>query len=179
MRPLTRSCFFLLLLARFSLLVLPHRFGTCLPSLCSQPFSLRAPALIPSLSRQGAALTHLDSLPSHDLVLLTNVTVPSLFGKSGSVVLANCSLCGTEVTLSILAGLVCSSFLLKPAPICKLFAGLGSTNKSTTSLILATLSSFPFFFTSNSLAGTVFSLLLLYQATMGLRTVVSPRQRRG
>ena len=32
------------------------------------------------------------------------------FGKGGSGVLANCSLCGTEVTLSFSAGPVCSSF---------------------------------------------------------------------
>ena len=54
-------------------------------------------------------------------------------------------------------------FLLKPAPFCKLFA-LCSTNKSTISLLLlsdsrSVLSSiFPF--TSISLAGTAFSLLL-------------------
>ena len=57
-------------------------------------------------------------------------------------------------------------FLLKPVPFCKLFAGLCSTNKSVTSLLLlsdsrSVLSSI-FSFTSISLAdlaGTVFSLL--------------------
>ena len=66
--------------------------------------------------------------------------------------------------------------LLKPAPFYKPFAGLGSTNKSATSLLLSDsrfvlLSVFPF--TSNSmadLAGTVF-FLLFYQATMGLQTL--------
>ena len=62
------------------------------------------------LSRQGAALAHLDSLPPHDLVLWTNGSVPFLFDKGGSGVLANCSLCGTEATLSFSAGPVCSSF---------------------------------------------------------------------
>ena len=62
------------------------------------------------LSRQGAALTHLDSLPPHDLVLWTDGSVPFPFGKCGSGVLANCSLCGTEATLSFSAGPVCSSF---------------------------------------------------------------------
>ena len=61
-------------------------------------------------SRQGAALAHLDSLLSHDLVLWTDASVPFPFGKGGSVVLANCSLCDTEATLSFLAGPVCSSF---------------------------------------------------------------------
>ena len=64
----------------------------------------------PPLSRQGAALAHLDSLPPHDLVLYTDGSVPFPFGKGGCGVLANCSLCGTEATLSFLAGPVCSSF---------------------------------------------------------------------
>ena len=64
----------------------------------------------PSLSRQGAALSHLDSLPYHDLVLWTDGSVPFPFGKDGSGVLAICSLCGTEATLSFSAGPVCSSF---------------------------------------------------------------------
>ena len=33
------------------------------------------------LSRQGAALAHLDSLPPHDLVLWTDGSAPFLFGK--------------------------------------------------------------------------------------------------
>ena len=64
----------------------------------------------PSLSRQGAALAHLDSLLPHDLVLWTDGSVPFPFGKGGSGILANCSLCGPEATLSFSAGPVCSSF---------------------------------------------------------------------
>ena len=64
----------------------------------------------PPLSRQGATLAHLDSLPFHDLVLWTDGFVPFSFGKGGSGVLANCSLCGTEATLSFSAGPVCSKF---------------------------------------------------------------------
>ena len=81
------------------------------------------------LSRQGAAFAHLDSLPPHDLVLWTDGSVLFPFGKGGFGKLANCSLCGTEATLSFSAGPVHSSF-------CTLFAGLGSTNKSATSLLL-------------------------------------------
>ena len=62
----------------------------------------------PPLSRQGAALAHLDSLPPHDLVLWTDGPFP--FRKGGPGVLANCSLCGAEATLSFSAGPVCSSF---------------------------------------------------------------------
>ena len=86
----------------------------------------------PPLSRQGAALTHLDSLPPHDLVLWTDGSVSFRFGKGGSGVLANCSLCGTEATLSFSAGPV---FPLKPAPFCTLFAGLGNTIKSAISFL--------------------------------------------
>ena len=64
----------------------------------------------PPPSRQDAALAHLDSLPPHDLVLWTDGSVPFHFGKGGSGGLANCSLCGTEATLSFSAGPVCSSF---------------------------------------------------------------------
>ena len=71
----------------------------------------------PPLSRQGAALAHLDSLPTHDLVLWTDGSVPFYFGKSGSGVLANSSLCGTETTLSFSAGSVCSSFSAKACAI--------------------------------------------------------------
>ena len=60
-----------------------------------------------SLSRQGAALTDLDFLSPHDLVLWTDGSVSFLFGKDGSGVLANCSLRGTEATLPFSAGPVC------------------------------------------------------------------------
>ena len=70
---------------------------------------LHAPALTP-LSRQGAALAHLDSLPPYDLVLWTDCSVPFPFGEDGSGVLDNCSLCGTGATLSFSVGPVCSSF---------------------------------------------------------------------
>ena len=109
MRPLTRSCFLLLVLGRLLLPALSFLLGICLRSPWSPPFplmlSLRSP-----LSRQSAALTHLDSLPPHDLVLWTDGSVPFPFGKGGFGVFANCSLCGTEATLSFSAGSVCSSF---------------------------------------------------------------------
>ena len=61
-------------------------------------------------SRQSAALAHLDSFLPHDLIFWTDGSVCFPFGKGGSGVLANCSLCGTEATLSFSAGPVCSSF---------------------------------------------------------------------
>ena len=110
MRPLTRSCFVLLVLERLFLLPLPFLLGYCLTSLWSSPFPLYALALILPLTRQGAALAHLDSLPPDDLVLCTDGSVPFPFGKGSAGVLANCFLCGTAATLFFSAGPVCSSF---------------------------------------------------------------------
>ena len=64
----------------------------------------------PHLFGQGAAVAYLDFLLPHDLVLWTDGSVPSPFGKGGSGVLANCFRCGTEATFSFSAGPVCSSF---------------------------------------------------------------------
>ena len=61
----------------------------------------------PPLSRQNATLAHLDSLLPHDLVLWTDDLVPFPFGKGGSGVLANWSLCGIEATLFFSADPVC------------------------------------------------------------------------
>ena len=47
MRPLTGSCFLLLVLGRLFLLALPFLLGICLPSRWSPPFPLHALALIP------------------------------------------------------------------------------------------------------------------------------------
>ena len=91
----------------------------------------------PPLSHQGAALAHLDSLLPHDLVFWIDGYVPFSFGKGGSCVLANCSLCGTEATLSFSEGPDAPVFPLKPAPFCKLFAGLSSTNKPAIFLLFS------------------------------------------
>ena len=71
----------------------------------------------PPLSRQGAVLAHLDSLPPHDLILWTDGSVPFPFGKGCSGILANCYLCGTEITLFFSAGPACSSFFAEACTI--------------------------------------------------------------
>ena len=134
------------------------------------------------LTHQGAALAHLDSLPPYDLVLWTDGFVRFLFGTGDSGILANWSLCSTEATLSFSAGPACSSYsaeacailqalcwYLQHQQICHFYSLLLSDSRSVLSSI--------FHFTSISLAelvGTVFSLLLFYQATMGPWTLVSP-----
>ena len=139
-------------------------------------------------SRQGAALAHLDSLPPHDLVLWTDGSVPFPFGKGGSGVLANCSLCGTEAILSFSAGPVCSSFSAEACAIlhalcwsrhhqqvCHFsFLLLLSDSRSVLSSIFLVISN-----SVADLAGAVFSLLLIYQTTMGPRTLVSPGEQCG
>ena len=113
----------------------------------------------PPLSHQGATLTHLDSLPPHDLVLWTDGSVP--FRKGGSGVLANCSLGGTEATLSFSAGPVSSSFSAEACAIlhalcwsrqhqqvCHFFSLLLLSDSRS---VLATLSYPPSFFLSQTL----------------------------
>ena len=115
----------------------------------------------PPLSRQGVALAYLGSLPPHDLVLWTDGSVPFLFDKSGCGVLANCSLCGTEATLSFSADPVCSSY---SAEACAIFHALCWSRQhqqvchffsllllSGSRSVLATLSSPPSFLLSQTL----------------------------
>ena len=68
------------------------------------------------------------------LVLLIYGSVPFAFGKGGSGMLANCSLCGTKAILPFPQAQYSQASPLKPSPFCTLFAGLGSTNKYATSL---------------------------------------------
>ena len=74
------------------------------------------------------------------MIWYSGLTALSLFafGKCGSGVLVNCFLCGTEATLFFSAAQYAVVFLLRPAPLCTLFAGLGSTNKPVTSYLLST-----------------------------------------
>ena len=109
MRPLTRSCF-LLLLGRLLLLSLPFLLEICPRSRWSPPFPLHALALIPLFLAKVRLSPTLTLFPLHDLVLGTDGSISFPFGKGGSGVLANCSLCGTEATLSFSADPVCSSF---------------------------------------------------------------------
>ena len=93
-----------------------------LPSFTVESTPLHALALDLPLSRQDTTLAHLDTLPRYDLVLWTDSSVPLPFDKGGSGVLANCSLCSTDATLSFSAGPVCSSFSAKA---CAILQALG------------------------------------------------------
>ena len=130
-----------------------------LPSTCSREALLACP---PSPPWNLPSLTdHLDSLPPHDQVLWTDGSVPFPFGKGGSGVLVNCSLYGTEATLSFSAGSVCSSF---SAEACAILHALCWSRQhqqvchfssllllSDSRSVLATLSSPPSFLLSQTL----------------------------
>ena len=79
--------------SREALLVCPPFPARNLPSFTVEsPFSSSCSRPDPPLSRQGAALAHLESLPPHDLVLWTDGSVLFSSSKGGSGILANCSL---------------------------------------------------------------------------------------
>ena len=125
-------------------------FFTVESTLCSSCFRSDSP-----LSRQGGDLAHLDSLPPYNVVLWTDSSVPFLFSKGGSDVLANCSLYGTEATLSFSSGQVCSSFSAEACAILQAICWSRQLQQvchfsslllpSNSRSVLATLSSPPFF----------------------------------
>ena len=107
MRPLTRSCFFLLVLGRLSLHALLVLLGIYLPSRWSLPFSLHALALIP--------LTLAKVRPSPTLTLFPLMIW--CFGQTALFLFylvraapAYLPTALSVATLSFSAGPICSSF---------------------------------------------------------------------
>ena len=193
MRPLTRSCFLLLVLGRLFLLALPVFLGICPRSRWSPPFPLYALVLIPLF----LAMVWLSPILTLSPLMIWYSGQTALF----LFLLARAAPAYLPSALSVALRPLFPSrqaqyvpvFPLKPAPFCTLFAGLGSTSKSAISLLFSyyltlVLSSLPCPLLHLSsclklrmadLAGTVFCLLLFYQATMGPRTFVSPGERHG
>ena len=85
------------------------------------------------LSRQGTALVHLDYLPPHDLEIWTDGFVPFPFGKGGLAHLPTTLFVALRPLFSFWQAQYVQVFPNKPAPFCKLFSDLGSTNKSSNS----------------------------------------------
>ena len=135
MRPLTRSCFLLLVLGRLVLLALPFLLGICFYSLWSLPFPLHAPALILlSLVKIRLSLT---LTLSHLKMWCFGQTALFLLARAAQAYLPTAhSVALRPLFPSQLAQFV-QVFLLKPVPFCMLFAGLGSTNKLAISLVLS------------------------------------------
>ena len=116
----------------------------------------------PPLSCQSAALTHLDSLLF--MIWYSGLTALSLLllAKAAPAYFPTALSVAPKPLFPFQQAQHAQVFPLKPAPFCTLFAGLGSTNKSVISLL--------------SDSRCVFSLLLLFDATVGPQTLVSPRK---
>ena len=180
MHPLTRLCFLLLSLQRLFLLALPLLLATPLLSLWSSPFFLHALVLISLfLAKVQLSLT-LTLSPLTISCFRQTAMFLFLLAKAALVYFPTALFVVLRPLFPFQQAQYVQVSLLKPAPFCKLFAGLGSTNKSATSLLFSyvTLALSSPASTSISLAETVFSLLLFYQAAMGPRTLVSFGQRR-
>ena len=189
LRQLTRSCFLLLLLGRLFLLALSFLLGICLRSPWSPPFPLHALALTPLYLAAKVRLSPTLTLFPHDLVLWTNGSVSFPFGKGGSGVLTNCSLDGTEATLSFSAGPVGLSFSIEACAILHAlcwswqhqqvchFSSLLLLSDSRS--ILATLSSPPSFLLSQTLWQIWQELSSLSSCSIRLRLLLTASSTTG
>ena len=160
MRPLTRSCFLLLVLGRLFLLALPFLLGICLRSLWSPPFRLHALALIPLFLAKVRFSPTLILSPL--IIWCFELTALFLFllARAAPVYLPTALSVALRPLFPFLQAQYAQVFLLKPAPFSTLFAGLGSTIKSAifsllllsdSCSILATLSSLLSFLLSQTL----------------------------
>ena len=137
MRPLTRSCFLLLVLWRLFLLGLPFLVGICLSSLWSQFLPLHALARIhfflakmrlsPTLSLSPLMIRCFEQTAL--FVFLLARAAPAFLPTSLSVAL--------RPLFPFRQAQYAQVSPLKPAPFCTLFAGLGSTNGSAISLLFS------------------------------------------
>ena len=119
---------------RLFLLSFPFLLGTPLLLLWSPPSPLRAIALIPLFLAKvwlspTLTLSHLTILCSGQMPLFL-----FLLSKVGLAYLPTALSVALRLLISFQQTQHAEVSLLKPAPFCKLFAGLGSTNKSAISL---------------------------------------------
>ena len=129
MRPLTRSCFFLLVLGRLLLLAPPCPPWN-LPSFTVES-TLSALALILfSLAKVQLSLLMIWYSRQTALFLV-------LLAKAAPAFLPTALFVALSPLFLFWQALYVQVFPLKPAPLCKLFAGLGSTNKSAIFLLFS------------------------------------------
>ena len=133
MRPLTRSCFLLLVLGRLLLLALPPLHEICLRSRWSPPFPLCALALI-SLFLAKVRLSPTLTLSSL-MIWCFGLMVLFLLAKMAPAYLPTALSVALTPLFPFRQAQYAQVFRLKPAPFCTLFAGLGSTNKSAIFLL--------------------------------------------
>ena len=91
----------------------------------------------PPFSRQGAALAHLDSLPLMIWCFGQTTLFLFLLVRAAPAFLPTALSMALRPLFSFRQAQYAQVFLLKPAPFCTLFAGLGSTNKSAISLLFS------------------------------------------
>ena len=137
MRPLTHSCFLLLVLGKLFLLALPVLLGICFCSRWSPPFPLHALALIPlSLAKVRLSPT-LTLFPLIIWYFGQTALFLLLLAKAVSASLPTALSVALRPLFPFRQAQYVQVFPLKPAPLCTLFAGLGSTNKSAISLLFS------------------------------------------
>ena len=91
----------------------------------------------PPLSRQGAALAHLDSLPL--MILYSGQTAFFHLARAAPAYLPTALSVALRPLFSFQQTQYVEVFPLKPTPFCTLFVGLGSTNKSAIYLLFSYL----------------------------------------
>ena len=141
------------------------------------------------LSRQGVALAHLDSLPLMIWCFGQTALFLFLLARAAVAYLATALSVALRPLFPFRQAQYAQVFLLKPAPFCALFAGLGSPNKSAASLlsdsrsVLTILSSPPSFLLSQTLWQIWQELSSLSSCSIRLRWVpghsFSPGEQRG
>ena len=135
MRPLTRSCFLLLVLGRLFLVALPFLLGIWLRSRWSPPFPLHALALI-TLTLAKVRLSPILTL-SPLMIWYSGQTALFLFllARAAPAFLPTALSVALRPLFPFQQAQYVPVFPLKPAPLCTLFADLGNTNKSVISLL--------------------------------------------
>ena len=133
MRPLTRSCFLLLLLGRLFLLALPVLLEIFLRSRSSPPLPLHALALIPLTLAKVRLLPILTLSPL--MIWYSGQTALFLLAKAAPAFLPTAFSVALRPLFPFRQAQFAPVFPLKPAPFCTLFAGLGSTIKSAIFLL--------------------------------------------
>ena len=138
MHPLIRSYFLLFLLGRLVLLALPFLLGICLSFTAKSTLSSSCSRSDLPHSRQGAALAHLDSFLPPPMIWYSRQTALFLIhlARAAPAFLPTAHFVALRPLFPFRQAQYDQVFWLKPAPFCTLFAGLNSTNKRATSLLL-------------------------------------------
>ena len=137
MRPLTRSCFLLLVLGRLLLLALPVLLGICTYSRSSPSLPLHALALIPLTLAKVRLSPTLTLFPLMIWCSGQTALFHFLLARAAPAFLPTALSVALRPLFPFRQAQFVQVFPLKPAPFCTLFAGLCNTIKSSTFLLLS------------------------------------------